>query len=584
MTFESSEFESENNSVFLGEKTEILLNNNGGTCVIYKINLHGKWVVLKRIKPEYIGNPVIEKSFEKEFEIGFSLDHPHIIKYINKGNDKNGVFIITEYVDGKTLREHLNSGTVFSRKQIHKIIIQLFEAISYLHKKNIIHLDLKPENILISDKTGNVKLIDFGFSYSDGQLYVASGTKKYVATEQSVKPENINCNNDLYSLGIIIIELFSGNTHLKGAKQLPKNYKKVVKQCLNSTSEQLVSVDELLIGLNKKPVNIVVYMIAGLIILLSVFFVWKNNIKEEKLVEPKSIVSKTNWIALPAMPKGRCNGGVINYKDKLFYISGGGADGGLMAYDVFEFDINKQNYSLKKSIGTARGEFGVVELNEKIYTFGGWLGNGITDTSEVYDIKLNTWSYLPPLPKKLTSVSACALNGKIYILGGTMNVTNTYFYEFDPLLNSYKQLAVFAVIRNNACLAVVGNLIYAIGGNSYKNDNYFNHNNCDVYNVTTNSWEQKTTLPEVITQGSVVVLGNQIHYLGGITKASSVTDADALKVHYIYDTKTDVWSNGENLPFGIWANECVAVGNEIYLFGGNEKLPNASSKVFVLKQ
>jgi serine/threonine protein kinase len=582
MTFESSSFEKNYSNSFLNEGTEMLLNSNGGTCIVYKINLHGKWVILKRIKPEYIGNPVIEKSFEKEFEIGFSLDHPHIIKYINKGNDKKGVFIITEYVDGKTLREHLNSGTVFSTEQIHKIIVQLFEAIAYLHKKNIIHLDLKPENILISDKTGNVKLIDFGFSYSDGQLPTIAGTKKYISAEQSINPETINCNNDFYSLGVIIIELFTRKADLSGVKQLPTKYRKVAKKCLDSSPEQLISADEMLVVLNSKSTNAIIYFIIGLITLFSIFFFMKNNIGKENIVELKGIESKTNWVALSVMPKGRCNGAVINYKDKLFYIAGGGADGGLMAYDVFEFDINTQKYSQKKSIGTARGEFGAAELNGKIYTFGGWLGNGITDTSEVYDIKLNEWSYLPPLPKKLTSVCACALNGKIYILGGTMNVTNTYFYEFDPLINSYKQLAVFSVSRNNACLAVVDGLIYAIGGNSYKNDNYFNHNNCDVYNTISNSWEQKTALPEVLTQGSAVVMGSTIHYLGGLSKPCSVTDADALTVHYIYDTKTDVWSNGENLLYGVWANECASVGNKIYLFGGNEKLPNASSKVFVL--
>ena len=583
MTFESSSFDKDYSNSFLNEGTETLLNRNGGTCIIYKINLHGKWVVLKRIKPEYIGNPVIEKSFEKEFEIGFSLDHPHIIKYINKGIDKNGTFIITEYVDGKTLREHLNGGTVFSTEQIHKIIVQLFEAISYLHKKNIIHLDLKPENILISDKTGNVKLIDFGFSYSDGQLPTVSGTKKYISPKQNVNPENINCNNDFYSLSIIIIELFTRQTDLKGVKQLPSKYKKVVKRCLEINSEQLISADEMLVLLSRKSVNEIIYFTMGLIILFSAFFFFKNNSGEKTIVEINSVESKTNWSALPKMPKGRCDGVVINYKDKLFYISGGGADGGLMAYDVFEFDINKQKYSLKKSIGTARGELGAVELNGKIYTFGGWLGNGPTDTSEVYDIKLNEWSYLPPLPKKLTSVNACSLKGKIYILGGSMNVTNTYFYEFNPLTKNYKQLAVFPVSRNNACLAVIGDLIYAIGGNSYSNDNYFTHNNCDAYNTITNTWEQKTSIPVSITRGSAVVIGNKFHYLGGVSKACSLTDADALKGHYIYDTETDVWSNGENLPYGVWANECVAVGNKIYLFGGNEKLPNASSKVLVLK-
>lgn len=584
MTFESSSFDKDNSNAYTSEGTEIPLNNNGGTCVIYKINLHGKWVVLKRIKPEYIGNPVIEKSFEKEFEIGFSLDHPHIIKYINKGDDKNGVFIITEYVDGKTLREHLNSGTVFSREQTHKIIVQLFEAIIYLHKKNIIHLDLKPENILISDKTGNVKLIDFGFSYSDGQLYVASGTKKYISPEQSVKPENVNCNNDLYSLGIIIIELFTGKTDLKGAKQLPNNYKKVVKQCLDCTSEHLVSADKMLVVLNKKPINTKVYLIAGLIVLFSSFFLWKNNIREEKLVEPKSIESKTNWIALPTMPKGRADGGVINYGNKIYYFTGVGANVGLTVYDNFVYDIDKKQWTkLNNNIKCARAEVGIVELHGKVYVFGGWLGNAVTDTSEVYDIKTGKWELLPPLPKKITGLSATTCNGKIYVIGGTLDVTNTYLFEFDPIKKTYTQLPIFDKSRMNSFLVTKGDFIYAIGGNSYKDDSYFIHNDCDMYNVKTKTWVMKTSMPEPLTRGAVCISGNKIHYLGG-TPSVYVEEGKHTKAHYIFDTETEVWTNGEILPYNVCSNECVAIGNKIYLLGGYEKMPNASSKVLVLKQ
>lgn len=583
MTFESSSFEEDYSSVFSGLKTEILLNRDGGTSDVYKINAHGKWVVLKRIKPEYIGNTIIEKSFEKEFEIGFSLDHPHIIKYLNKGNDKTGTFIVTEYVDGKTLREHLKGGTIFSKEQLHKIINQIFEAITYLHKKNIIHLDLKPENILLSDTTGNIKLIDFGFSYRDGQLPVKTGTKKYISPEQSSQPEKVSIKNDLYSIGVIIIELFTGKTDVDGVNRLPKNYKKVVQQCLNTSTEQITSADQLLILLNKKITNPIIYVISGLLILTSGIFLFNYKIKQEKNINAvESNEIKTKWIALPAMPKGRADGGVVNYENKIYYISGAGADGGLMTYDVFEFNIDKQTYSLKRSIGTARAEIGATELNGKIYTFGGWLGNGPTDTSEVYDIKLNKWEYLPPLPKLLVSLSTCVLNGKIYILGGTLDVTNTYFYEFDPSTNIYKPLAVFPASRNNACLTVVGNLIYAIGGNSYKNDNYFTHNNCDVYNTNTNMWEQKTALPEAITRGSALTVGDEIHYFGGVSKPNSITDGDALRVHYIYNTKTEVWRNGEILPNGVFGNECTVVGNSIYLLGGYEKMPNASSKVFVL--
>ena len=274
--------------------------------------------------------------------------------------------------------------------------------------------------------------------------------------------------------------------------------------------------------------------------------------------------------------------GKITDNQKIFYVSGCGADGGLMTYDVFEYDLKSKTYNVKAPIHTARAELGTTELNGKIYTFGGWLGNTATDTSEVYDINLNEWEFLPLLPKKITSASACTVNGMIYILGGTLDVTNTYFYEFNPGLNTYKQLAVFPASRNDACLVAVNNMIYAIGGNSYKNDNYFLHNDCDVYNIETNSWEQKSSLPIVITRGGCVVIGNEIHYIGGLARANSVTDADALNTHWVYNTKTDVWRNGEPLPIHVFGNEVVLVNGKIYSMGGFEKLPNATDKVYCL--
>lgn len=583
MTFESSSFEDDISSAFSGQRTEILLNNNGGTSAVYKINTHGKWVVLKRIKPEYIGNTIIEKSFEKEFEIGFSLDHPHIIKYLNTGNDKNGAFIVTEYVDGKTLREYLNNGTVFSKEQIHKIISQIFEAISYLHKKNIIHLDLKPENILLSDSTGNVKLIDFGFSYRDGQLPVKTGTKNYISPEQSSQPKRVNVKNDLYSIGVIIIELFTGKTDTDGINHLPRNCKKVVQACLNTSTEQIASADQLLLLLNKKSINPIIYVFAGFIILLGSIFLFNYKTKQEQNINPiENNEVKTKWLALPTMPKGRADGGVISFENKIYYFTGVGANVGLTVYDNFVYDIETKKWQkLNSNIKCARAEAGVVELNGKVYLFGGWTGNKVTDTSEVFDINTGKWELLPPLPKKITGLSATASNGKIYIVGGTLDVTNSYFYEFDPATKTYIQLPVFEKSRLNCNLIAKDDLIYAIGGNSYKDDSYFVHNDCDMYNIKTKTWIMKTSMPEAISRGATCIIRNKIHYLGG-TPSMYIEDNKYSKAHYIFDTETEVWSSGDVLPFKVCGNECTVVGNNIYLLGGYEKMPNATSKFFVL--
>lgn len=579
---ESSSFDiNHKNEISPGNaESRILLSDSGKTSITYKVNLHGKWVVVKRIKKEFVGNTIVEGLFGKEFETGFALDHPHIVKYLNTGSDSEGIYIVTEFVDGKTLRQHFEDGTGFSQQQISKIVSQLFEAVSYLHKKNVFHLDIKPENIIVSDKTGNIKLIDFGFSYSDGRIPISSGTKKYSSKLQITNPEKINYSNDLYSIGVVLIELFTGSTEPEKANQLPVPFRKIAKSFVQEKNN--IELEEAFKMLSEKSNRVWIYFLLLAAFAVATYLMWPHKSQTEKVVANEKPV-ETKWQSLPQMPKGRSDGGLVQYNSRIFYLSGMGADGGLPTYEVYEFNTSANQYTEKKKIGTARAEMGAVLLDGKIYTFGGWIGNAATDTCEVYSVEKNQWEYLPPLPKKLTSVNACVWKDRIFIIGSTLDVTNTYFYEYNPSEKKYIQKTVFNNSRMNSCLVTANNLIYAIGGNSYKNDSYYIHNDVDVYNPVTDQWERKTSLPAGITRGSAVAFRNEIHYLGGTSKSNPVTDRDALNTHYIYDVTTDTWKNGESLPFPVWGNQCTIVNDKMYCFGGYEILPNATGKVNYLQ-
>ena len=125
MDFESSSFENlEYNSVIPanGLNTE-LLSFQSNTSLVYKTKINNKWLLLKRLKPEYKELPQYIDAIEKEFRIGFNLDNPHIVKYLNKGTDAKGTYLIAEFVDGLTLRELLQkSPNGISDKQLTKRI------------------------------------------------------------------------------------------------------------------------------------------------------------------------------------------------------------------------------------------------------------------------------------------------------------------------------------------------------------------------------------------------------------------------------------------------------------------------------
>jgi serine/threonine protein kinase len=213
----------------------IQISKDGGMCFVGKFLLHGKWHILKRLKPEFLNNTIYKTALEKEFEIGLQLDHPNIVRYLHKGYDKKGVFIIQEYIDGITLREAFQDKDFVSKNNTDKIILQLIGAIDYLHKHQIYHLDLKPENILLSHKGGNIKLIDFGLATTDVFQGIASGTKKYASPEQIKDPSNQGARSDLYSLGLFVLELFTGDVNKKLIDRLPQQYREVIKACLNES-------------------------------------------------------------------------------------------------------------------------------------------------------------------------------------------------------------------------------------------------------------------------------------------------------------------------------------------------------------
>ena len=231
MTLENSTFgNTEPSSLFTEIQT---LYKNGATSDTYKVKIYGKWHFLKRPKKEYKSNPIYIAAFEKEFDLGFQLDHPNIVRYHSKGTDNLGFFIVTEYVEGLNLSEYINENpNCFNDKRfVKKIVLQILSILDYLHNNQIIHLDLKPENILITGKGQNVKLIDLGFSSSDAYDSISSGTPEFSSPEQFGYPTTTDARNDIYAFGNVLIYMFTGNILPGSIGKLPQPYKDISKKC-----------------------------------------------------------------------------------------------------------------------------------------------------------------------------------------------------------------------------------------------------------------------------------------------------------------------------------------------------------------
>jgi serine/threonine protein kinase len=178
-TFSEFETGNENTLIPINSNYIELLPFKSSVNLVYKIKINNKWLLLKRIVPEFREHPFYISCFEKEFDIGFNLDHPNIVKYLNKGKDSEGTYLLAEYIDGITLRDFIlkNPDGLKDEKWVLKIVKQLLDALDYLHKRQLFHLDLKPENLMITHKGDDLKIIDFGLSSSDSYSNFASGTK-----------------------------------------------------------------------------------------------------------------------------------------------------------------------------------------------------------------------------------------------------------------------------------------------------------------------------------------------------------------------------------------------------------------------
>ena len=200
---ETSDFAQEM-SVTGGKRVIEKLSTTGGTCDTYRVRINGKWHFMKRPREEMASNSLYITAFEREFDIGYRLEHKSLVRYIDKRRDEQGVYILTEMVDGDNLDEFVNKNPDYfkDKRKLKEFVMQMLEVLDYLHNNQVLHLDLKPSNIMITRVGHKVKLIDLGFAYSDCYQSIAAGmTREYAAPEQLDGGE-VGPWTDIYSFGV----------------------------------------------------------------------------------------------------------------------------------------------------------------------------------------------------------------------------------------------------------------------------------------------------------------------------------------------------------------------------------------------
>lgn len=198
---------------------------SGGMSTVFKgrdLTNGGQTVAVKVLRPEYSSGIGSWSMTQREAEIGATLNHPYIVRFIPVPQPKqHAPVIVTEYVAGTSLASRIGSGRSLPESEALRIGSQLCEAVDYLHRQQVVHYDLKPGNVILCDD-GSIRLIDFGGAHRlVRSRFAFDGPGPGVATADYAAPEQIRrrrglASVDIYAIGAILYEMLTGRPPFEG--------------------------------------------------------------------------------------------------------------------------------------------------------------------------------------------------------------------------------------------------------------------------------------------------------------------------------------------------------------------------------
>lgn len=200
----------------IGGRYEIVRNiGDGGMSKVYLAHdvILDRDVAIKVLNYDFANEEALKRRFKREALSATSLTHPHIVDIFDVGEEGELHYLVMEYIEGQTLKKFIQDNGALTPKQALPIMQQIVSAIANAHHNGIVHRDVKPQNILM-DSDENVKITDFGIAMAlsataHTKTNSVIGTVHYLSPEQA-RGGMATKKSDIYSLGIVLYELLSG--------------------------------------------------------------------------------------------------------------------------------------------------------------------------------------------------------------------------------------------------------------------------------------------------------------------------------------------------------------------------------------
>ena len=188
----------------------------GGMADVYRAHdqLLDRSVAVKVLRSQFTNDEEFVTRFRREAQAAAKLSHPNIVNIYDVGKDKDSYYIVMEYISGETLKDRIIREKVLPVETAVQIALEIAEALEHAHQNGLIHCDIKPHNILTT-KAGRIKVTDFGIaravtSATMTQSGTIIGSVHYFSPEQA-KGSAIGAKSDIYSLGVVLYEMLTGN-------------------------------------------------------------------------------------------------------------------------------------------------------------------------------------------------------------------------------------------------------------------------------------------------------------------------------------------------------------------------------------